>query len=237
MQKISSFIAKILFPYKKPGMILLKEKVSTKNLRRLCEENATKDKVLVVHSEDIPAYETYFPNAYTVTKREYIKADMHMDVYYRDLSKIEDESYKFILCTGLLEHVPDPQRLINDLHRILKPGGKLVISASAVFSIHEGPHDFFHFTPFSFQLLFDKWSHIDIKGSSQPFETVAILLQRILLQCEVKSRLVLMAVELLCLFLPKLDSFVATQYSINGKREDTKIDSMMPSNIQAIAIK
>ncbi len=218
-------------------MKILKEKLSTKNLRRLCQDNATDKRVLVVHSEDVP-YEGYFPNAYAVTKRKNVKADLYVDLYYKDISQIQDEEYEFILCTGLLEHIPDPQRLVDDFYRILKPGGKLVISASAVFSYHEGPNDFFHFTPFSFQLLFSKWSKLDVKGSSQPFETIAILLQRILLQCDIKPKIVRQIVELLCIFLPKLDRYIVKQYHTrNPMNSETEIDSMLPSNVQAVVIK
>ncbi|GAB1545557.1 hypothetical protein NUACC21_82330 [Scytonema sp. NUACC21] len=216
-------------------MVLLKGKLSIKNLRRLYEENATIDQVLVIDSENVP-YEQYFPNVYSVTKSRGIKADVQGDLN-KELSKIDDESFEMILCTGLLEHVPEPQNFINDLHRILKPGGKLIVHASAVYCYHEGPNDFFHFTPFSFKLLFSKWSNITIRGSSQPFETIAILLQRILLQCDVKSKLVIILVEILCLLLPKLDRFLGKQYSSRNRCQETEIDSMMPSNIQAVAIK
>ena len=111
---------------------------------------------------------------------------MHVDLYYEDVKKIESESFEIILCTGLLEHIPDPQRLVNEFRRILKPGGELVISASAVFSFHEGPDNFFHFTPYGFEILFKDWTKITmLRGASQPFETVGILMQRALIQCDI----------------------------------------------------
>lgn len=215
----------------------LKRKVSTKNLVRLCEEYASQKMTLVVHSEDVD-YKPYFPNAYTVTKRPDRPADLHVDLYYTDLAKIPSESYELIVCTGLLEHIPTPQTLIDDLHRILKPGGKLVISASAVFSFHECPNDFFHFTPYSFKLLFKDWTEIEmLRGSSQPFDTLGILLQRVLLQCDIfpPFRPVM---ELICLALPFFDRFIIAQYDNYGHRyENRKIDSMMPSNMQACVVK
>jgi SAM-dependent methyltransferase len=147
-------------------------KLTRRNLERLCRENATSERTLVVHSEDVD-HRQDFPNAFTVTKRADVPADMHTGLYYEELSEIPAESYAVILCTGLLEHIPDPQRIVDELHRILTPGGKLIISASAVFSYHEGPDDFFHFTPYSFQLLFRRWSRFKmLRGASQPFETI-----------------------------------------------------------------
>ncbi|HRK98019.1 MAG TPA: methyltransferase domain-containing protein [Alphaproteobacteria bacterium] len=215
----------------------IKHKLSTKNIVKLCKEYATDKPTLVVHSEDVN-YKPYFPNGFAVTKRKEKPADMHVDLYYKELSKIPDESYEVIFCTGLLEHIPEPQGLINDFHRILKPGGKLIIGASAVFSFHECPNDFFHFTPFSFKLLFKDFSEIEmLRGSSQPFDTLSILLQRVLIQSDIFPPFRPM-LELLCLILPIFDRFVIAQYDNFGHRfEDRRIDSMLPSNMHACIVK
>lgn len=214
-----------------------KRKLSTRNLERLCRDTATTKLTLVVHSEDVD-HKHDFPNAYTVTKRADEPADMHVDVYYRDLSKIPDGSYPVILCTGLLEHIPDPQRIIADFHRILQPGGRLIISASAVFSFHECPDNFFHFTPYGFKLLFKDWSKIEmLRGASQPFETIGILIQRILLQCDIVP-IMRPPIELLAHVMRAGDWFVLRQYETRQEQDDkSTIDSMLPSNVQAVIVK
>lgn len=214
-----------------------KRKLSTRNLQRLCREYASDEKTLVVHSEDVD-HAPHFPNAFTVTKRRDVPADMHVDLYYRELSRLDPESYDIVLCTGLLEHVPDPERLIADLHRVLRPGGKLVISASAVFSFHECPNNFFHFTPYGMRLLLKDFSKIEmLRGSSQPFETIGILIQRIHLQCDIFP-LARPLIELLFHTVRVLDYFVVKQYDTREfKDERSETDSMMPSNIQAAAVK
>jgi SAM-dependent methyltransferase len=214
-----------------------KKKLSTVNLDRLCFENSSKKRTLVVHSEDIN-YQPYFPNAFTVTKRKKYKADMYVDKYYDDLKKIKNNSFEIILCTGLLEHVPDPKKLINNLYRILKPKGKLIISASSVFSVHEGPDYFFSFSKYSFIELFKEWTKIEeLRGSSQPFETLGILMQRILIQCDI-SPPVRPFIEFLAMIMRFFDRFIYVQYRRVGSTAfEDKIDSMLPSNIQAIVIK
>jgi SAM-dependent methyltransferase len=217
--------------------LFLRGKLSTRNLDRLCRENATDKLTLVVHSEDVK-YKPFFPNAFTVTKRLKKPADLHVGLYYEELSTIASASYEVIVCTGLLEHIPDPQRLVDELYRILTPGGRLIISASAVFSFHEGPNNFFHFTPFGFKVLFKNWSGFDsLRGSSQPFETIGILMQRILMQSWVAPPIRPIA-ELLALTIPFLDRFVGKQYDSAWEQStDHEIDSMLPSNIQAVVIK
>ncbi len=230
-----SFIKKLIrYSYR---FKIRKRKLSTKNLERLCRKYATNQRTLVVHSEDVN-YQPYFPNAYAVTKRTYVECDMYMDLYYKDLSKIPDNSYELVFCTGLLEHIPDPQRIVDDLRRICKVGGKVVVSASSVFSYHEGPDDFFHFTPYSMELLFSEFSSIDMnKGSSQPFETIGILLERILLQCDMPP-FVRPIIEILSNLIPLFDIFVIAQFDTNQKKYKSRmIHSMMPSNIQVAATK
>lgn len=216
---------------------LTRRKLSTKNLDRLCRENASDEPALVIHSEDVD-YKPYFPNGYAVTKRRDVPADMHVDLYYREISKIASESYNIVVCTGLLEHIPDPERLIADMHRILKPGGRLIISASAVFSFHECPNNFFHFTPYGFKLLFKDWSKIEmLRGASQPFETIAILIQRIHMQCDIVP-VVRPFIELLFHTVRFLDVFVLRQYNTTEFRDERAMtDSMLPSNMQAVVVK
>src|SRR5690606_567101 len=117
-------------------------------------------------------------------------------------------------------------------------GGKLVISASAVFSFHEGPDNFFHFTPHGFRLLFRDWSRIEmLRGASQPFETIGILLQRVLMQCEIFPPL-RPVIEVMAGGMRHLDRFVGTQYDNTWNRTpEHEIDSMLPSNIQAVVVK
>ena len=215
---------------------LSRRKRSTRNLDRLCRENATSVRTLVVHSEDVD-HGPWFPDAFTVTKRPSAPADLHVDVHYKGVSAIPDGSYEVILCTGLLEHLPDPQRLVDELHRILRPGGRLIVSASAVFSFHEGPENYFHFAPGGFRQLFKNWSEIRmLRGASQPFETIGILLQRINLQTTMlpPARWV---VEILMRLIPLLDRAVLEQYHGRTFKPEHRIDSMMPTNLQAVVVK
>jgi SAM-dependent methyltransferase len=192
---------------------------------------------LVVHSEDVD-HTNHFPNAFTVTKRADCPADMHVDVYYRQLSTIADGSYPVILCTGLLEHIPDPQRIVDEFWRILAPGGRLIISASAVFSFHECPDNFFHFTPYGFKLLFKDWDRFDmLRGACPPFETIAILLQRINLQCDIFPPIRVLN-EILFHSIKWLDVFVIRQYDTRQFQTAKSLtDSMLPTNIQAVVVK
>lgn len=73
-----------------------------------------------------------------------------------DLSAIpkEDGSYDAILCTQVLEHVNNPQQVIHEFFRILKPGGKLFLTAPQGWGLHGEPYHFFNFTKYGLEYLF-----------------------------------------------------------------------------------
>lgn len=215
---------------------LRKTRLTRRHLERLCREHATSQPTLVAHLEFDPT--PYFPNAITVARGRDPRANIHVDSQYRGLDDIPPESYDVILCSGLLEHVFDPQRILDAFYRILMPGGKLVLSVSAVFSFHGCPDDYFHFTPYSMRLLLKEWRNVAIRGNSQPFETIGILLQRITLQCEM-PRPVRLIVELTAHVVPFFDRFITRQYNrvLGARTESCRTDSMMPSNLQVVALK
>ena len=63
-----------------------------------------------------------------------------------------DKSLDGVICSEVLEHVPNYQAALDEIARVLRPGGKLLITSPFVFPLH-GPPDFWRFTPEAFQLL------------------------------------------------------------------------------------
>jgi 2-polyprenyl-3-methyl-5-hydroxy-6-metoxy-1,4-benzoquinol methylase len=47
----------------------------------------------------------------------------------------EDETFSYILCWGVLMHIPDLEAAISELTRVLKPGGALVIGENNMYSL------------------------------------------------------------------------------------------------------
>lgn len=62
-----------------------------------------------------------------------------------DISTIPlpDSSFDAILCSEVLEHVPEPTHALDEFVRLLKPGGKLILTAPFASSVHMAPYYFY----------------------------------------------------------------------------------------------
>lgn len=64
-----------------------------------------------------------------------------------------DGSVGTVLALDTLEHVRDPIRAVQEMYRVLQPGGVVLLSSVMFFPIHAHPWDFWRFTPEGFAQL------------------------------------------------------------------------------------
>lgn len=94
---------------------------------------------------------------------------------------VPDAAYEAVLCTQVLEHVPNPDAVIRELHRILRPGGRLYLTVPLAWELHEMPFDFYRYTASGLaQILGDAgFEQLDIQPRNDCFATLAQLLQNV----------------------------------------------------------
>lgn len=61
---------------------------------------------------------------------------------------LESASFDTVLMSEVLEHLERPGDALAESHRLLKPGGKLILTTPFIWTLHEEPRDFYRFSPY-----------------------------------------------------------------------------------------
>ena len=67
-----------------------------------------------------------------------------------------DCSFDSVLCNQVLEHVFNPDEFLGEIARVLKPGGRLLLTVPFVWDEHEQPNDYARYTSFGLHALLNK---------------------------------------------------------------------------------
>ncbi|MGE4290654.1 MAG: methyltransferase domain-containing protein [Desulfovibrio sp.] len=81
-----------------------------------------------------------------------------------------------VLCTQVLEHAEDGQLILDEIRRVLKPGGVLVVSVPFIYQLHGAPHDYFRFSEYGAVSLLENFSVKEVRKQGGVGSTLAVIL-------------------------------------------------------------
>jgi SAM-dependent methyltransferase len=91
-------------------------------------------------------YESYLGHTRSKRKCDYNAARGAVDFVSSAVClPVKDNSFDAILCTEVLEHVPDPVATWREFHRVLRPHGRVLLSTPMYWPSHEQPYDFYRY--------------------------------------------------------------------------------------------
>lgn len=151
-----------------------------KQLIKICSETLPiSEPIYEFGSLQVPGQEGFADLRPFFSGKKYIGADMREGVgvdVVLNLHNIElpSESVGTVLILDTLEHVEFPRKAIEEIYRILKPDGVLIVSSVMNFPIHDYPYDYWRFTPEAFKSLLKSFtlSLVDFAGESNFPHTV-----------------------------------------------------------------
>lgn len=80
--------------------------------------------------------------------KEFGMSSNQTDIIYYDgfVMPFSDAKFDCVLCIEVLEHAEDPQLLLKEIARVLKPQGTLLLTVPWSARLHHLPHDYHRFT-------------------------------------------------------------------------------------------
>lgn len=108
-----------------------------------------------------------------------------------------------VFSTQVIEHVPHPEKLVQEAFRVLKPRGVLLLTGPFYWPLHEEPDDFYRFTRYGFEHMLASagFEVMSIRGDAGAVTQAAVAL------IEVLPRPLLFLVPFINLLMPLLQRF------------------------------
>ncbi len=208
-------------------MDFIVNKISRKKMDAMIQPYQTNLKVLDVGGSRSPDYQKYFSNKTVVDITAGPGVDIVASVYQLPF---QDGEFDRVLCMVVLEHLEDPIRAIAEMRRVLKPGGKIIISVPFMFPMHDTPGDYWRFTKFGLQKLFSNgWKIEKIAAETTTEEAFAVMLQRLAYQTKMRfNKVSKFFIFMLARFIAWMPSIITHVYG-DIKKTHTESDAFTSS--------
>lgn len=208
-------------------------KIISEKLTAFYSQHASDAKTLDVGSRR-GRHAEWFPNTITIDLDVANDPDLVADAHNLPFP---DNSYEVVICREVLEHVENPFVVMAELHRVLAPGGTLLLSTRFLFPIHEAPNDHWRFTRYSLANLTKQFSTSVITEDTAPATAVGAVIQRFAWQSDFRylNRVCKGLLLVLAEIFMHSDRLVVAQYG--NVTKTNKVDSAFSNGYFVVAKK
>lgn len=119
-------------------------------------------------AEDIQSY-----TSLDVCTNEQSPVDIVGDIHDLDLPGAQFDT---VIMTEVLEHCYDPEKAVQNVHRLLAPGGQCILSTRFFHPYHPDPDDYFRFTASGLTSLFKDFASVEVKPLGNRVQTLWLVL-------------------------------------------------------------
>jgi len=192
----------------------LTAKLTRVSLDRFVRAHGSSGRTLDIGAQNGP-YAAFFPNRISLDIRSGAGVQILGDA---QALGVADGVFDVVLCTEVLEHLREPQRAIDEMFRVLKPGGTLLLTTRFLFPIHDAPHDYFRFTKYGLRHLLRRFADVEVQEETDSIGTIAVLLQRLGMQARTLGPSASRAVWLITARIVRPFGFLITQEYGDSRR-------------------
>jgi ubiquinone/menaquinone biosynthesis C-methylase UbiE len=141
-------------------------KKTNNHLKKICKD-ITGDVLSIGSGNDSDGFKDNYRN-YFLSASSYTTSDQNtkngndliLDV--TNMKEIENNKFDCIFCLFVLEHVYEFQKAFDEIKRILKKDGILILGLPFVHELHMIPNDYWRFTEFSIKMILQNDYKIDL---------------------------------------------------------------------------
>ena len=180
----------------------LSKKISRKNLdkfidyyiSRISNELDGIDSLKVLNVGAGGTIETYLKTKFNFVRSIDVDVNREPDqvIDVCDLNQLRDLTFtpQLICMFEVLEHTKNPINAIQNLYEIIDENNYVMLSTPFIFHIHDEPYDFFRFTKYGLEILFQNFKEVVIKPRNGWFETILVLFVRLRMERNILSKMI-----------------------------------------------
>lgn len=180
----------------------LSKKISRKNLdkfidyyiSRISNELDGIDSLKVLNVGAGGTIETYLKTKFNFVRSIDVDVNREPDqvIDVCDIDQLKDLTFtpQLICMFEVLEHTKNPINAIQNLHEIIDENSYVMLSTPFIFHIHDEPYDYFRFTKYGLEILFQNFKEVVVKPRNGWFETILVLFVRLRMERNILSKMI-----------------------------------------------